>query len=120
VDTFIEANFELYREWGLTLQRKDELLWELTTIPASWKSIEGVIVDFLSSQTSGDRSELEKRLYATVACKAAVKDGDKISREAAETLIEQVLQLENPVCPHGRIFVVEITKESLWSAVGRT
>ena len=120
VDTFIEENFELYREWGLTLQRKDDLLWELTTIPASWKSIEGVIVDFLSSQTTGDRSELEKRLYATVACKAAVKDGDTISREAAEALIEQVLQLENPVCPHGRIFVVEITKESLWSAVGRT
>ncbi len=120
VDTFIETNFELYREWGLHLERKDELLWELSTLPASWKSIEGVIVDFLSSQTTGDRSELEKRLWATVACRAAVKDGDPITREAAETLIEQVLQLENPVCPHGRIFVVEITKESLWKAVGRT
>src|SRR5690554_827490 len=120
VDTFIEANFELYREWGLHLERKDELLWELSTLPASWKSIEGVIVDFLSSQTTGDRSELEKRLWATVACRAAVKEGDPITREAAETLIEEVLQLENPVCPHGRIFVVEITKESLWKAVGRT
>ncbi|NLA92588.1 MAG: DNA mismatch repair endonuclease MutL [Spirochaetales bacterium] len=120
VDTFIQANYELYREWGLSLERKDELLWELTTIPASWKSIEGIIVDFLSSQTTGDRSELEKRLWATVACRAAVKDGDPITRQAAETLIEKVLQLENPVCPHGRIFVVEITKESLWRAVGRT
>ncbi len=120
VDAFIAENHALYREWGLHLEREGVLSWRLKTIPASWKPIETIIVDFLSSQAAGDRQELEKRLYASIACRSAVKDGDLISRVAAETLIEQVLRLENPVCPHGRTFIVEITKEDLWNAVGRT
>jgi DNA mismatch repair protein MutL len=58
-------------------------------------------------------------LYATIACHAAIKDGDHIDANTAEALIRQVFLLENPVCPHGRTFVVEITRDQLWKSVGR-
>jgi DNA mismatch repair protein MutL len=119
VDEFLSNHGTWYAEYGLDLQRSGDLECELSSIPASWKSIEGPVVEFIGSQSAGDMAELEKRLYATIACHAAIKDGDAIDPTTAEALIRKVFALEHPVCPHGRTFVVEITKEHLWKAVGR-
>ena len=119
VDEFLTHNATWYTDYGLELQRVEDLEWELHSIPALWKPIEQAVVDFISSQSAGDIKELEKQLYATIACHAAIKDGDDIDHTTAEGLIEKVFQLDRPVCPHGRTFVVEITKEHLWRAVGR-
>lgn len=119
VDEFLNDHAPWYAGHGLDLQRNGDLEWELASIPASWKSIERDVIAFISSQEVGDIEELEKRLYATIACHAAIKDGDAIDQTTAEALIRKVFALEHPVCPHGRTFVVEITKEQLWRSVGR-
>ena len=118
VDAFLIQHAAWYSDYGLELSRTGDLLWELATIPALWKTIEKDVVAFISSQ-AGNIEELEKNLYATIACHAAIKDGDSIDNFTAEAIIQKVLAMENPVCPHGRTFVVEVTKESLWRAVGR-
>lgn len=119
VDEFLQNHFRWYADFGLDLRRVGDLAWELHSIPALWKSIERDVVAFISSQSAGDVAELEKKLYATIACHAAIKDGDSIDATTAESLIRQVFELENPVCPHGRTFVVEIPKDQLWRSVGR-
>ncbi len=119
VDEFLQTHTAWYADHGLELERSDDLVWELSTIPALWRPIEQQVVQFISSQSTGDLSELEKCLYATIACHAAIKDGDHIDANTAEALIRQVFLLENPVCPHGRTFVVEITRDQLWKSVGR-
>jgi DNA mismatch repair protein MutL len=118
VDSFLLEHSPWYSDYGLELSRVGDLSWELATIPALWKTIEKDVVRFISTQ-AGNIEELEKNLYAIIACHAAIKDGDSIDRMTAEALVEKVLAMENPVCPHGRTFVVEVTKESLWKAVGR-
>ena len=120
VDEFLQAHHQWYADYGLDLQRVEDLTWQLHTIPALWKSIEQDVVNFISSQSTADVHELEKQLYATIACHAAIKDGDAIDDTTANSLIRKVFLLDNPVCPHGRTFVVEITKEQLWHSVGRT
>ncbi|MFA7641758.1 MAG: DNA mismatch repair endonuclease MutL [Sphaerochaetaceae bacterium] len=119
VDEFLQDRAPWYAAYGLDLRRVADLSWELDTIPASWKSVEREVVTFISSQSAGDMDELEKRLYATIACHAAIKDGDAVDRTTAQELIRKVFALEHPVCPHGRTFVVEITKDQLFRAVGR-
>lgn len=119
VDDYLDAHGPWYATHGLDIKRTADLEWELSSIPASWKSIEREVVEFIKGNAAGDMEELEKRLYATIACHAAIKDGDAIDRMTAEELIRKVFELEHPVCPHGRTFVVEITKEHLWRAVGR-
>jgi DNA mismatch repair protein MutL len=119
VDDYLLAHGPWYAEYGIELKKIDDLEWELTTLPASWRSIESEIVEFISSHATGDIAELQKRLYATVACHAAIRSGDTVDRTTAEELIKKVFQLEHPVCPHGRIFVIEITKEHLYKSVGR-
>ena len=50
-------------------------------------------------------------MFATVACKASLKANDKQSVMEGESLIRQLMDLENPFnCPHGRPVIVALTK----------
>lgn len=51
---------------------------------------------------------------ATAACKAAVKGGNRLSFEEADSLIEELLSLENPYnCPHGRPTIISMSRYEL-------
>lgn len=53
---------------------------------------------------------IEEKL-ASMACKAAVKGNNSLSREEMEALIEELLTLENPYnCPHGRPTIISMSK----------
>lgn len=62
---------------------------------------------------SSDMSLLQDRV-ATMACKAAVKGGSRLSYKEIVNLIDEMLNLDNPFnCPHGRPTIIEITKAEL-------
>ena len=51
---------------------------------------------------------------ASMSCKAAIKGGQKISRQEAEHLIRELMTLENPYhCPHGRPIIISLTKADI-------
>ena len=51
---------------------------------------------------------------ASMACKSAVKGNHSMSREEMASLLEQLLQLENPYhCPHGRPTIITMSKYEL-------
>ncbi len=51
---------------------------------------------------------------ASMACKAAVKGNNRLSRLEAEALIDELLSLENPYnCPHGRPTIISMSKYEL-------
>ena len=51
---------------------------------------------------------------ATMACKAAVKGGMKLSFQEADALISELLTLKNPyACPHGRPTLISISRYEL-------
>lgn len=118
VDVFLTAHAAWYGDYGLSLRRTGDLEWELSSIPALWKPIEQDVVRFIGSRT-GAIEDLYTELYAVIACHAAIKAGDRIDRLAAQTLVEKVLAMDNPVCPHGRMFVIHFQKDELLTAVGR-
>ena len=56
----------------------------------------------------------------TMACKASVRFGDRLSREEAVALLEESGALEKSfVCPHGRPTVLRITQTELEKRFGR-
>jgi DNA mismatch repair protein MutL len=56
----------------------------------------------------------------TMACKASVRFGDRLSREEAVALLEESGALESSfVCPHGRPTVLRITQAELEKRFGR-
>ena len=51
---------------------------------------------------------------ATMACKAAVKGNMRMSRTEMETLIDELLTLDNPYnCPHGRPTIISMSRQEL-------
>ncbi|HKL60414.1 MAG TPA: DNA mismatch repair endonuclease MutL [Sphaerochaeta sp.] len=119
VDAYLQERLDVYLNLGIKLERKGPLEWNLLAIPAMYKSIEREVVSFIQKH-AGDAKEIEKGLYAIVACHAAIKGGDSVDRTTAVELLKKVFALEEPTCPHGRTFVVRLNKDELARAVGRT
>lgn len=118
-DAFLEKFTYVYTKLGISLLREDKGQWEITALPAMCRESTKEIVDFITSSKC-DEHMLEEKLFATMACKAAIKQGDPVDRYAATSLLEKVFRLEEPCCPHGRTFLVKITKDTLKEMVGRT
>lgn len=62
--------------------------------------------------------DVEKRLFdrilSEMACSAAIKAGERIGLQEAQSLVEQLMTLENPyACPHGRPIVFRLDREEL-------
>ena len=119
MDEFLSKHSEVYTKLGIMLSRKDNGEWEITALPASCRASETEIVDFISSQRL-DEHELESKLFAIIACRAAIKSGDDIDRWSAEELLKKVFALEEPACPHGRTFLIKLTEKNLREMVGWT
>ncbi|MCX7026317.1 MAG: DNA mismatch repair endonuclease MutL [Spirochaetes bacterium] len=58
-------------------------------------------------------------LMATMACRAAITDGDELDPAAARDLVARALELPLPRCPHGRPIWVKLDRTSLDRMVGR-
>lgn len=72
------------------------------------------ILDHLEESPSSKTLEVLSDQMATMACKAAVKGNQQLSRREAEALIDELLELENPYnCPHGRPTIISMTKYEL-------
>ena len=67
----------------------------------------------LSTTGAGRAKSVEERI-ATMACKAAVKGNMGMSVPEMETLLDELLTLDNPYfCPHGRPTIISFTKQEL-------
>ena len=118
VDAYLLESQDVYLNLGIKLERTEDLLWQIKALPALYRNIESQLIAFIQ-KTTGDSQEVEKGLYAVVACHAAIKAGDSVDRMMAISLLTKVFQLDEPTCPHGRTFVVRLSKEELMKAVQR-
>ena len=71
---------------------------------------ETILTEMSENPVRGVPQIIRERI-ATMACKAAVKGNNSMTYEEMDTLIEQLLSLDNPYnCPHGRPTIVTMSK----------
>ena len=69
------------------------------------------ILDELADNPMKGSPEVVLNKLASMACKAAVKGNNRLNVEEAESLIDELLTLENPYhCPHGRPTIISMSK----------
>lgn len=69
------------------------------------------VLDELESGVTRLSPTVVEEKIASMSCKAAVKGNNRLSREEADRLIDELLTLENPYnCPHGRPTIITISK----------
>jgi len=67
-----------------------------------------------------ERSEMQDRLLATMACKAAVKAGQTLTLDEMRFLVQRLEATSRPrTCPHGRPTMILLTTSALERQFGR-
>jgi len=73
-----------------------------------------LIESLLSGGKAPERRDLLEGLLHTIACKAAIKAGDRLAPEEIEALLTQSHLVDDPHhCPHGRPTALVFTREEL-------
>jgi DNA mismatch repair protein MutL len=61
-----------------------------------------------------------EKLLATMACKSAIKAGERLPMAKMEYLVEELFKTANPtLCPHGRPVVVKLDRAAIDKGLGR-
>ncbi|MBQ1317265.1 MAG: DNA mismatch repair endonuclease MutL [Lachnospiraceae bacterium] len=108
---------EAFTAFGFMIEPFGERTYKISAVPYNFGNIpaERLLREILD-RAEFDLSKKELPAYvhaiATEACKAAVKGGDVLDPSEAETLIGELMTLDDPWhCPHGRPTVIRFTKQ---------
>jgi DNA mismatch repair protein MutL len=74
------------------------------------------LVDLIGAEENRniDKFTLTNKMLQSVACRAAIKAGDRQTREEMEELIGQLAGLDNILnCPHGRPYIIKMEKDQI-------
>jgi DNA mismatch repair protein MutL len=96
----------------------------ITAVPTdlSKKSPEKIFQEILADVENLKEAgfDLRKAVAQSLACRAAVMAGDRMTEKEAHALLKQLLKCENyHCCPHGRPTIINLTKEELDTKFGR-
>ncbi|MFO7676231.1 MAG: DNA mismatch repair endonuclease MutL [bacterium] len=73
------------------------------------------------ARVRADKGNLSDEAAKVMACKGAIKAGQKLSQGEMESLINRLFACREPYfCPHGRPAIIKITMEELDRKFGRT
>ena len=112
-----EAGFEVQDFGGTSI-----LIREAPMMMASKDLISAVqeLAGYLILNKKGNTTERIDWLYNSVACRAAIKAGDRTSTLELEKLAKQIMQSEDiKYCPHGRPVAVKLSKKDIEKQFGR-
>ncbi|MBO7364221.1 MAG: DNA mismatch repair protein MutL, partial [Lachnospiraceae bacterium] len=118
IDAFTELGYEISgfggREYVISAVPDDLFGLDM-------KSLFTEILGDLESSYGEKKPDMLLQKVASMSCKAAVKGHDLLSTEEADTLIRELLTLENPyACPHGRPTIISITRAEMEKKFRRT
>jgi len=125
IEAFSE-NTDLLSRLGFDLERFGGNTLLVRGIPSSLgnSEIEGALVEILEKIKTGSgkvsRTEMIRETLVTLACRSAVKAGDRLSREEIERLLSDLSKTDLPFnCPHSRPTIIRLSRRELESRFRR-
>lgn len=118
--SLLKENMERFTRIGFEFEEFGQDSYAVRSVPANLFSIAKKdllieMIDHLSDELNRNQSsDLIDEKIASMSCKAAVKGNMKLSAAEVDTLIGELLLLDNPYhCPHGRPTIISMTKREL-------
>ncbi|BCR21646.1 DNA mismatch repair endonuclease MutL [Borrelia sp. HM] len=115
----LESELEEYIKIDIIVTKINNQTYQLESIPNICNKYEHIIIQFLKTRKSKIIDSLETELYATLACRQAIKRNDTISSEFSKFLINEFFNLKLKHCPHGRKIYHKFSKFELEKSVNR-
>lgn len=117
--TLLEQNKKDFEEIGFEIEPFGGRDYAISAVPDNLFGLMSQkvfleMLDGLSEELKSGTQTMILEKIASMSCKAAVKGNHRLSLKEAESLINQLLTLENPYhCPHGRPTIVAMTKTEI-------
>ncbi|WKC75945.1 DNA mismatch repair endonuclease MutL [Borreliella valaisiana] len=118
-EEIVDSEIEEYKKMDIIISKISPKKYQLESIPNICNQYENTLIQFFQSRRSRTINSLESDLYATIACRKAVKTNDILSVEFSKFLINEFFKLEIKHCPHGRKIYYKISKFELEKKVDR-
>jgi DNA mismatch repair protein MutL len=121
----VRDHIDLFELTGFIIEEFGDNTIKITGVPVicfdmDTKDLFLDILDGLDITNRTNKQEVEEKFISTVACKAAVKANMSLDLSEIESLLNELLVLENPfTCPHGRPTAIRITKTEIEKKFGR-
>lgn len=114
----LQSNLEELKKLGFEIDEFGGREYAILAVPDNLYNLDAKalfleLLDDMVSQTAAQvlTTEMIWNKVATASCKAAIKGNQRISAAEVETLIKELLTLENPYhCPHGRPTMISMSK----------
>ncbi|HHT26952.1 MAG TPA: DNA mismatch repair endonuclease MutL [Firmicutes bacterium] len=121
----VEGLIDPLAELGLVLEPFGTTTFLVRSIPLQMKnqpmaaSLRELLVE-ITQAWEGAGPTRRERAAAMIACKAAVKAGQRLESSAQQALLRSLAGAQNPfACPHGRPVMIAIDQEELEKRFGR-
>ncbi|MCM1057836.1 MAG: DNA mismatch repair endonuclease MutL [Firmicutes bacterium] len=118
-ETVLKEHIEVFESLGFEIEAFGGSEYALRSVPVDLygcgeREMFLEVLDQLAGGGSFGGVRVVEEKIASMSCKAAVKGNNLLSLAEAETLIDELLTLENPYnCPHGRPTIIVMTKEEM-------
>ena len=118
-------NAEMLNDAGLEVEDFGGSTVMVRAVPADVQvdDVEDMVVELAARFVDGSHDALREKtewVLHSIACRAAIKAGDRTSNAEMLALAQQILEgAIPPFCPHGRPCVLKITRKELEKQFGR-
>lgn len=115
----INSNKELFDKAGFEIEEFGGNSFKISAVPneitgVSIKELFYDLLDSLQKESGVKEDDKVEYFIFTMACKSAVKANMNLDNREIESLIAQMMALDNPfTCPHGRPTAIKITKNEM-------
>jgi DNA mismatch repair protein MutL len=115
----LDATLDALAAGGLHVERFGERAYRVTSTPArlvhAGRSRPFDVADFVECLGDDVRGlDADQKVWASLACHAVVRAGDKLEYPEMTALVERLQRCENPMhCPHGRPTIVRLEADRI-------
>lgn len=115
-EVLLKKYMQYFTDLGYEIEHFGGMEYQICAVPGNLYNINKKelfieILDNLSELSGRNNPELILEKIASMSCKAAVKGNMKLSHMEMESLIKELLTLDNPYqCPHGRPTIISMSK----------
>lgn len=118
-ENILQEHMEVFLKLGFEIESFGGSEYALRSVPVDLygcneREMFLAVLDQLADGSGFGGIRVIEEKIASMSCKAAVKGNNSLSVAEAESLIDELLTLENPYnCPHGRPTIVTMTKAEM-------
>ena len=118
----LEGGAALLEELGFQVENMGGRSFALKEYPDVFRTEEAadIFLGLLEEAAVTAAEDRREKMLATMACKAAVKAGEPLTREKMGYLVAELFKTSQPsLCPHGRPIVIRLDRALIDKTIGR-